>query len=79
MARRIEVPLETLAKQRPPETNLSREDLDAIAHLAMMLQTRLPLSTPYTSLTEDQRVALRNVVLSVVWSMHMLGWIEAPS
>lgn len=69
----------TLARQQPPETNLTREDLDAVGHLAMLLQQGTTAKDGYLTLPEERRQAIRGGVLRIVQAMVLLGWIEPPS
>ena len=76
MPRSLLVPLESLAAQCPPETNMSREDLDAVVKLARLLQNP---HEPYDSLPETRRADMRRGAMRIVQALIMLEWIEAPA
>ena len=80
-----DVPIETLARQAPPEVTLTRDERDRIAHLALALSQEsnrrggsLVEQVPYPERTEEQRAAARLTVLRILQAMHMLGYLDPP-
>jgi len=76
-------PIEALAKKEPPPVNLSRDERDRIAHLALALSQEcnrkageiLP-QVPYPERTAAQQAAARLTVVRVVQAMVLLGYLE---
>jgi hypothetical protein len=78
--------VEQLARLPRPETNLSRENLDEVAALALaLMQHDLSVSEQigadlrtYTERSEEERARMRRGAHRVLQALVLLGWIDTP-
>jgi hypothetical protein len=80
-----QVPVEQLSKQAPPDVELSREEKDRIAHLALALSQEsnrragdLSPAVPYFELPEERKAVARQTIVRVIQALKMLDYIEGP-